>query len=174
LQQVHADFETRTNPWPRREDKAQSISLGAVKGRTEMKTALLAAALIAVVTPASAHIWDLKLGVLNEWCNTDTAEAQDQCAAYIMGVWHGIEIADTMAHTTPELIARARAGQVVDDPPKTLVCMPKSEPFDKIISNTTTSIAGVLKQFPNDANEPADALIFNVLEQSYPCKQPKK
>jgi hypothetical protein len=137
-----------------------------------MKTALLAAALIAVVTPASAHIWDLKLGVLNKWCSTDTAEAQGQCTAYIMGVWHGIEMADTQAHATPELIARA--GQVVDDPPRTLVCMPKSEPLDKIISVTTAAIAGVLKKFPNDANEPADALVFNVLQQSYPCKQPAK
>jgi hypothetical protein len=132
-----------------------------------MKIALLAAALVAVVTPASAHVWDLKLGVLNTWCKTNTEDAQGRCTSYIMGVWHGVEVADLMARY-PDWQARGRVGQ--SDPPLTLVCIPKGEPLDRIIDGTTATITAVLKQFPNDANGPADATVINILMRSYPCR----
>jgi hypothetical protein len=131
-----------------------------------VKTVLLAAALIATVAPASAHIWDLKLGVLNTWCSTDTDTDQGRCVSYIMGVWHGVENADIMARY-PDWVARGRAGQ--SDPPLTLVCMPKGEPIDKIINHVTAIIKLDLKTYPKDADEPADAMVVTTLMQSYPC-----
>jgi hypothetical protein len=98
-----------------------------------MKTALLAAALTlaAAATPASAHTVDLKLGVLNQWCSTNTEKDQAGCVAYIMGVWHGVEMADAL--TRPDW----RTNLKVKNPPRTLVCVPANPSIDVIVDPVT-------------------------------------
>jgi Rap1a immunity proteins len=127
-----------------------------------MKGKLLAATLLVASMPASAHIWDLKLGTLYNWC---MKEDYEKCTAYILGVWHGIEDTDAILHRTKDW----RMGQ--DDPPKTLICVPPSTPLHEIVSTVITYTTGVLKLYPGDKDQPADSMVFAALQRQYPCKR---